>query len=91
MALGKIPLSKLLPTASKSAIFMDHEAMLSICLDSSSKGFGTSWPPTKKRNLAVEEMRVFLWLGQNDWLAQFGSGPRILALAPTSAPAPQPW
>lgn len=42
-----------------------------------------------EEKLAVEEIRVFLQLGQNGWLVGLSSGP-ALAMAPSSDPNPSP-
>ena len=68
---------------------MDQEMMLSVCLDSSTNMLRDQLACHQEEKLAVEEMRVLLWLGQDN--CQCGSAQLwALALAPASALIPGP-
>ena len=49
--------------------------MLSVCLDSSTNMLWDQLACHQEEKLAVEEMRVLLWLGQDDCLVRLGSAP----------------
>lgn len=57
---------------------MDQEMMLSVCLDSSTNMLRDQLACHQEEKLAVEEMRVLLWLGQDNCPARLSSGPWLL-------------
>lgn len=89
MALVKISSSKFLLTVSESAILWTKKNAQHL-LGQQHQQLWDQLASHQEEKLAVEEMRVFLWLSQNDRLLQLSSGPRSLALAPTSTPTPRP-
>lgn len=83
MALVKISSSKFLLTVSESAILWTKKNAQHLL----GQQHQQLWDQLASHQ---EEMRVFLRLSQNDGLLQLSSGPRSLALAPTSTPTPGP-